>query len=177
MAQRAEIEAISTLFGAAQSARNVVSVAQEKFGGVHQGVIFFFGGYREAGQDGFGEGVVDGAFFGGIVADGAIVQIFLHEQNFGPAAFEPDDARGAELAAVEADVVGADAGGQAALVQKFRVPLVDFEPEFALFGVPVQIEVAGQFLGASGFFRDGCGRRIGARECAARQHERSKNEA
>ena len=70
-----------------------------------------------------------GAFFGGIFTDGTVVQIFLNEQNFGAAAFETDDARGAELSAIEADVVGADSRGQAALVEKLGVPLVNFEPE------------------------------------------------
>ena len=129
-----------------ENRRDVVGVAEEEIGGVDEGMIFFFGGDGEATEDGFGEGIMDGAAFGRVLADRAVIEIFLDEQDFGAAAFKADDAGGTELATVEADVIVADAGGEAALVEEFSVPFVDFEPEFALPGVPVEVEVAGEFL-------------------------------
>src|SRR5262249_48917643 len=129
------------------------------------------GGDGEASERGFGEGVVDGAALVWIIANGAIFEVLLNEQNFGADALEADDARGAELAAVEADVVGADAGRQAGLVDEFGGPFVDFEPELALFGVPIEVEVAGEFLRVCGFFGDGGRGIVGAKSRGMKEEE------
>ena len=151
-------------------------ITQEKIRGVHQSVIFFFRCHGEPRQHRCGKGIAHRAFFGGVFADSAIVQIFLDEQNFGTAALETDNAGGAELSAVEPDIIGADSRGQAALVEKFGVPLINFEPEFALFGVPVKIEIAGELLGSGGLFTDGGGGRVGERESAGAQPQQREQE-
>ena len=108
---------------------------------------FFFRGHRETPEHRFGERLSHRGAFIGIIGDRAIVQIRLDQQHFGADALKAHDARGAQLAAVEADVIGADAGGQGSLVEKFGVPLVDFQPELARLGIPIEVEVAGQFCG------------------------------
>src|ERR1700732_1530519 len=102
---------IAALLGATQGFGDAVGIAKKKISGVHQGAAVLFGGDREAPKSRLREGIVDGAELVGIVADGAIVQIRLNEQNLGAAALEAHDARIAELAAIEADVVRSDAGG------------------------------------------------------------------
>src|SRR5262249_43815724 len=84
--------------------------------------------------------------------------------DFGADALEANDAGGAKLAAIESDVVGADAGGEAGLVDELGRPFVDFEPELALLGVPIEVEVAGEFLCAGGFFGNGGSSGIGGAE-------------
>src|SRR6185295_8988804 len=59
-----------------------------------------------------------------------------------------NDRTAAELAAIETDVIRTDAGGQRFYVEKFRVPLVDLEPELARLRVPVEGEEAGKLLHA-----------------------------
>src|SRR5579859_1488039 len=112
-------------------------------------------GCCESPERGLRKRVVDGAALVGVVADGPVFEIFLDEQNLGPAAFEAHDAGSAELAAVKADVVRTDARGQPALVKELRAPLVDFEPQLALLRVPVEIEIACELLRAGGLFTNG----------------------
>src|SRR5262249_15240262 len=77
------------------------------------------------------------------------------QQHLGPAPLEADDPRCAQLPAVQTDVVRTHARRQAALVEKLRVPLVDFQPQLAGLRVPIQIEKAGELPRTSGFVGNG----------------------
>ncbi len=175
------IQMIRALLGAAKRRGNAVSVSEEKVGGVNKymaillGCIgdrfaILLGGNGEAPKRRLRERIVDSTALIHVVGHRAIAEILLNEENFRPAALEPDDGRFAELAAVEADVIRADARREPALVEEFRLPLIDFEPQLTLLGVPIQIEIAGKLLRAGDFFGDR--RRLGrgrlARWCLGR---------
>ena len=79
----------------------------------------------------------------------------LDQQHLGSDALERDEPPVAFLAAVEADVVGAESGGQAGGVEEWTVEARDLEPEIAGALVPVEREVAVQLLHAGGALFDG----------------------
>src|SRR5882724_1025294 len=89
---------------------------------------------------------MDRAAFIDVVAHRAVVEILLDEKNLRTAAFKANNARRAKLAAVQADVVRTDSRGQPALVEKFRPPFVDLQPQLALHCVPIEVEIPRQFL-------------------------------
>ena len=108
-------------------------------------------------QRGLRERIVDRAAFVGVLAHRAVIEIFLDEQDLRAAALEAHDARRAKLAAVQPNIIRTDARRKPALVEEFAVPLVDFEPQLALLGVPVEIEITGKLLRPRGFLGDGGG--------------------
>ena len=66
--------------------------------------------------------------------------------GYGHVALEVDDARVAELPAVEPDGVRADARRQGDLVEEIGVEARDFQQEASALGVPVEREVAVELL-------------------------------
>ena len=76
--------------------------------------------------------------------------VALHHQDARSDALERDDLAAALLSAIEADVVGAEAGGEAGGVQELGVEARDLEVERAGALVPVEGEVAVDFLHAGG---------------------------
>ena len=74
-----------------------------------------------------------------VLAAGAVIVVAGDEKNLRTAAFKANDVGFAQLTAIQADVVGADAGGQRLQIEEIGVPLVDLEPELAGLSVPVEI--------------------------------------
>ena len=144
-----------------------MGVAEEEVGGVDEdGSAGVFGLDLEAAEDGLGEGLADGELLGGVGGGGAEGLVGLDEEDFGAGALEADDAAFGDLAAVEAEVVGAGAVGEGVGVEEVRavasgVEVGDFEVELAGFGVPVEGEEAVDVLHAGGFAGDGRGRGLG----------------
>src|SRR5258708_1270426 len=110
------IDAVGGWAGAERAA-GAVSVAQEEVGGVDEHAAIALGGDGEAPEDGLGEGILHGAAFRGIGAGGAEVFIALHHEDARSDALEGDDLAVAFLSAIEADVVGAESGGEACGVE------------------------------------------------------------
>src|SRR5262249_5871618 len=140
------VQAVRALLCASQRFWNSVSIAKEEIGRVHERMVLLFRADGESPKHGFRKGIANGAALVCIVANRAIVEILMNQQHFWPAAVEADDARSPELAAVQSDVVRSDSCGKSALVEKLGVPLVDFQPQLPLLGIPVEVEIAGQFL-------------------------------
>src|SRR5271154_971981 len=108
-----EVDLVGSLFGGGEVFGYAVGVAEEEVGGVDEdrsvGVFRF---YLEAEEDGLGEGLADGELLGGVDGGGAEALIGLDEQDLGAGALEADDLALGDLAAVEAEIVGAGAIGQ-----------------------------------------------------------------
>src|SRR5205809_5539253 len=81
------------------------------------------------------------------------------------AAFKPYNPRSPKLAAVQPDVIRTHSSRQRALIQKLRIPFVDFEPQFPGLSIPIQIEIAGELLRLLRFLRNAST----LRRCALRE--------
>ena len=103
------IDGVRALLGVAQPRGHAVGVAQEEVGGVDADPAPGLGLDLERPQDGGSERLLDRLLLGGGAAEGAEARVALDEQDLGSHAIEADEARLAELVAVEADGVGADA--------------------------------------------------------------------
>ena len=158
------VEFVRTLLELGESFGDGVGVAEEEIGGVDEdgaGVSAgcgVFGGYGEAGEDGLGEGLVDGEEFGGGFGRAAEGLVGLDEEDFGACALEVDDAAFGDLAAVEAEIVGAGAVGERVGVEEVVRGGGEFEVEMTSFGVPIQGDEAGEVGHAGGLGGDGGGR-------------------
>ena len=117
---------------------DTVGIAEEEVGGVDEDGSLLFGFDFESPEDAFGEGLGDGEAFGGVGGAGAVVEVWLDEEELAADAGEVDDASLAELAAVETDVVGAEAVGELVEEEEVVVGGRDFEVELALMGVPME---------------------------------------
>ena len=148
-------------------------IAQEKICRVHQRVILFLCFHLETPQRGLRKRIVDRAPFVGIVAHCAVFEVFLDQQYLRPAPLEAHDACPSQLPAVQSNVIRTDPRRKPALVKKFAAPLVNFQPQFSLLRIPVEIEVTGQFLRPRSFLRDrGRLRRFRPRPNAHRRRKR-----
>ena len=115
----------------------------------------------------------DGGALVGVVGDGAKAVVHLGEEDFGADALKFHDATFADLSAVEADVVRADAGGERVEVEEFGVPLVDLKPQLPFAVIPIERKIAGQLAHLLSLIRD-CGRGFvfgGLRDRQAKEHE------
>ena len=132
-----------------------LAIAQEEVSGVHQHMAIRFGAHREAPQNRLGEGILHRASLRRVRARRAEGFVALHHQHARSDALERDHLAAALLAAVEADVVGAETRGQARGVQEIGVEAADFEPQRTGAIIPVDGEIAVQLLHAGGAFFDG----------------------
>ena len=135
-----------------QPRRHVVSVADEDHGKVDEQPIARGRRDREAPQDRARERVTHGARFGGVGRQRAELVVRLHHEDPGAGAFELHDARARQDAAVEADVVRPEAGGEPGRVEHFGVELRDLEPETAAGLVQIKREEAVDLLHAADAF-------------------------
>ena len=140
---------------------------RKKLGGVDEdGSAGVFRLDLEAVEDGLGEGLADGELLGGVSGGGAEGLVGLDEEDFGAGALEADDDAFGDLAAVEAEVVGAGAVGQGVGVEEVVAAAArvdgNLEVELAGFGVPVEGEEADHALHI-GCARGDCGERSGRR--------------
>jgi hypothetical protein len=135
--------------GGGEGFGDVVRVAEEEVSGVNEdggglvGGVGVFGFDFEAPEDAFRKGLADGEALGGVRGAGAEVEIGLDEEDFAADAGKVDDAALAQLAAVEADIVGTEAVGQLVEEEDVVVGLGDFHEELAGMGVPKEGEEAG----------------------------------
>ncbi len=159
------VEVVGALVGGLEGFGDVVCVAEEEVCGVDEedcgmrrggGVL---GLDFEAPEDAFCEGLAYGEALGGIRGAGTVVEVGLDEEDFAADAGEVDDAAGAELAAVEADVVGAEAPGELVEEEEVVVGGGEFHEELAGAGIPEEGEEAGARFEAGGFLCDGGGGR------------------
>src|SRR5689334_17238185 len=125
-----------------------MNVAKEKVRGVDEHTSAFFRGDFKAPERRLRERVFHCVTFVRVVGDGAKIIVRRDEQHAWTTAIEAHDRAGAELTAIESDVVRTDAGGQGFNVEKLAVPLVDLEPDLARLRVPVEGEEAGKLLHA-----------------------------
>ena len=132
-----------------------MAVAEQEIGGIHQHAAVALGGHREAPEHRPGKGVLNRAALGGVGARGTERLVGLDQQHLGPDALERHDFSGALLAAIEADVVRPQAGGQTGGVQEIHVEARDLEPQAAGSLVPIKREVAIQLQHAAGAFVNG----------------------
>ncbi len=147
------VEAIRAATGAGNRFGHAVRVADDEVGGVDQdgGAVGRLRFDVEAGHDGTREGCRHDALLVGVRRTGAEGGVGLDEQQLGAGALEAHDALAAELAAVEAEIVGACAPGQRGDVEEILRAGVrgvrverDFEVQLAGFGVPVDGDQAGR---------------------------------
>ena len=137
-----------------QPRSHVVAVAHEVLGEVDEQPFARGGGDREAPEDRSRERVTHGARFGGIGRQGTELIVRLHHEHLRSGAFELDDARPGQDAAIEPDVVRAEARGEPGRVEHFGVELRNLEPQPAGAFVPVEWEEAVDFLQACRSFVD-----------------------
>ncbi len=112
-------------------------VANEKIGGVDQNVAAGLGSDGETPEDGLGEGVLNGPPFGGVGTGGAEVFAALHQQHLRTDTLKGNDFATVFEPALEADIVGAEAGGDAGGEQEVVVEAVDLKPEAAGAVIPI----------------------------------------
>ena len=161
------VEFEAALLAVCEGGDDVVDVAEGEVGDVEEDGAFCrcgaggLGFDLEAGEDGGGEGAFDGSAFRGVGGARAELEVVLDEEDFGAGALEADDAAAAELAAIKAKVVLADAAGQGVDPEVVRGGGVigayqgDLEVELAGFCVPIQRQQAGLVLHGSGLFLEG----------------------
>ncbi len=149
------VDAVGALMGLFEAFGDTVGIAEEEVGGFDEECALRFGFDFESPEDAFGEGLGDGEALGGVWGAGAVVEVGLDEEELAADAGEVDDASLAELAAVEADVVGAEAVGELVEEEEVAVGGGDFEVELALMGVPMEGEESGDVGEGGSFFGDG----------------------
>ena len=137
----------------------MVGVAQAEGGGVNQHPFALFGFHREPPENRLGKRFLDRTPLLQVGGSRAVILVRLHQQNFGAAPFKAHDMGAAELPAIQANVVGADAGGQGMDIEKICIPAGDFEINMIAFRVMPGRKITRQGGHAPGFFRDcGCRR-------------------
>lgn len=156
-----EVEAVGALVGGLEGFGDVVGVAEEEVCGVDQeeGGMGGGGGVLgldfEAPEDAFRKGLADGEALGGVGGAGAVVQVGLDEEDFAADAGEVNEPPLAELAAVETDIVGAEAPGELVKKEEVVVGGGECHEELAGAGVPIEGEEAGAGLKAGDLLCDG----------------------
>src|ERR1700733_1858902 len=159
-----EVDLVGSLLGAGEGFGYAVRVAEEEVGGVDEdrsaGVFRF---YLEAVQDGLGEGLADSELLGWVGGRGTEALVGLDEQDLGAGALEADVLALGDLAAVEAEIVGAGAVGQGMGVEEVRtiaggVEVGNLEIKLASLRVPVQREEAVDVLHGGYFAGDALSR-------------------
>jgi hypothetical protein len=136
------VHGVVALLAVPQARGHAVRVAQEEFGGVDEEPPARFRFDLEGPEDGRGERLRHRLALGGAAVDGAEARVGLDEQDPGPHALEPHEARVPELVAVQPDGIGPDAGGERDLVDQVLARVWDLEEELALLVVPMQGEEA-----------------------------------
>ena len=144
---------VESIRAGSQPRGHVVAVAHEILGEVDEQPVAGGGGDREAPQDRSRERVTHGARFGGARRQGAELIVRLHHQHLRPGAFELDDARAGQDAAVEPDVVRTEARGESRGVEHLGVEPGNLEPQAAGGFVPVEWEEAVDLLHAGSSVR------------------------
>ncbi|GAB4415882.1 MAG: hypothetical protein OHK0039_24880 [Bacteroidia bacterium] len=89
-----------------------------------------------------GKGFAHSLPFVGVVACSPVGIVGLHEQHLLPDSHKLHDALAPQLAAVQPNVVGADARRQAVYIQKLLVEAVDCQPDTSFGFIPIKIEEA-----------------------------------
>ena len=125
-------------------------VAQQEVGGVDEHAAVALTGDGEAPDHRLGERVFDRLALERVRAAGAERHVRLHHQHARADALERDDARAAAAAAIQADVVRAEAGGQAGVHQDVGIELRDLDEQRSGALVPVEREEAVDLLHARG---------------------------
>ncbi len=138
-----------------EPSRRAHAVAHEEIRGIDQHMAVAFGSHREAPQNGPGERVFHRAPLRRIGTGRAEGLIALHHQNARTNALEGDDAPLAFDAAVEPDIVGAEPGGETVGEQEVRIEARNLEPQIARALVPIEREIAIDFVHAGNAFFDG----------------------
>ena len=131
-----------------------MNVTQIKRGRIHQDAIAFFGAHLETPQRRFSECVFHGPPLIGVIAVSAECVVLSDQQNARTRAFEAHDIGLTKLPSIQTNVIRADASGQRFDIKKFRIPLIDLEPNLSRLRVPVERKVSGKLLHAGDFFRD-----------------------
>ena len=99
-----------------------MAVAQEEIGGVHQNASIGLRRHSEAPQNGLRERVFDRLALRGVGAGRAEVLVALHHHHARSDALEADDLALALLSAVQADIVGAQSGGEPGGIEEPAYP-------------------------------------------------------
>ena len=118
-------------------------VAQEEIGGVDKNCAGGIGGGDgESGENRFRKGLPDGELLCGIGCGGAERLILFDEKHLGTNALEAHDHAGRNLAAIETEIVRADAEGERMEVKQFVALVVgvngNLDVELAGFRVPIE---------------------------------------
>ena len=129
-----------------EASRHVVAVPDEVFGVVDDQAVSGRGGNLESPEHGTGKRIAHGACFSFARGHGPELVVGLDHQHAGAGAFELDDSRAGQDAAVEADVVRSQAGRQACRVKHLGVEPGDLEKQPASRLVPVEREEAVNLL-------------------------------
>src|SRR6185503_20302156 len=123
--------AVDAVVAGPQGVGGVGQITQQELGTVHQHAAIALGGDGEAPQYRLRERVLHRLPLERIGAARSERQVRLHEQDLRADTLERDDAAAASGAAVEADVVGAEAGGEAEREEELGVEPRDLEEERA----------------------------------------------
>ena len=113
-------------------------VLQEERREVDQHAVARFGPRREPPQGRWRKRVLHGPAFGRVVARRAKPVVGLDHQHLGPHAMEAHDPRTRELPAVDADVVGPQAGTDPGRMENIGFPLADLQPYPAGGFLPIE---------------------------------------
>ena len=124
--------------GAGEAPGDALHVAQQERGGVDEKAVAGASGHGEPEQDRGGERVVHGPSLVRVRRRGPVAVVRLDHQDLPAHPLEPHDARSADLAAVETNVVRPDPGGQRVDVQHLFAEAADLEPERSGVVVPVE---------------------------------------
>src|SRR5690242_14662771 len=106
-----------------------MSVTQKEFGGIDKDGIAVFSGNFKAPEYGLGERGANGVALVRIISDRAIFLVLSDQQYLLAAALKMDDIAFARFAAIEADIIRADAVGERFVHDEWRVPLCIFNTE------------------------------------------------
>ena len=142
-----------------QPAGDVVGIAHEEVGEVDQHVAVAGAGDLKRPQHRPRERLVHVLDLRGVLAGAAELVVRLHHQQPRPDAFELDDPRSGQRAAIDADVVRAETGAKAGGVQHLDIELRDFDEQPAAGLIPVHREEPVDLLHAAGAFADRRNRR------------------
>ena len=133
---------------------NLGRVAHEKFVVVHEVVAVTGRGDREAPQHRPREGVPDGFGFRGVLREGAELVVRLHHQDPRSGLLELHDPGAGGLAAIDPDVVRAQAGRHAGRIEDLGVQHRNFDVQLAGVVVPIEREESVDLLQVLGAVRD-----------------------
>ena len=132
-----------------------MSIAEQKISHINKYTVPFLSGNLKSPDHRLCKRIFHRLLLFIVISNSPVRIVGLNHQNLRAATFEIDDTIIAQLVAIQANIIGTNAGRQRIHIQKFRIKLVDLQPYLATAVIPVIGKISLLLLHTLGFFGDG----------------------